>query len=102
MGLPMTSTDSRVAKRSKVLKAAKIIFNKSQSIMDCTVRDMSTTGARLICREPHLIPDDIRFILTQDNTIREARVMWRRGELMGIHFTSEPERAPARKFVTSL
>jgi hypothetical protein len=81
-----------------VLKAAKLIFNNNQSIIDCGVRDMSLTGAKLNCARATDVPDEIRFLMIQDNTIRDARVMWRRGEALGIHFTSDPARAPARKF----
>ena len=94
----MTDTESRVAKRLRVLKSAKLIFNNNQSIIDCGVRDMSTTGAKLNCARATDVPDDVRFLLNQDNTIRDARVMWRRGEMLGIHFTSDAARAPARKY----
>jgi PilZ domain len=96
----MTNVDSRAAKRLRVLKSAKIIYNFSQSVMDCTVRDMSGTGAKIICANNHLLPDDIRIVFMQDNTIRDAKVMWRRGEQIGIKFTSDPQRAPPRKFTT--
>jgi ribosomal protein S1 len=33
--------------RSKTLKTAKILFNKNQSVIDCFVRDLSDSGARL-------------------------------------------------------
>jgi PilZ domain len=94
----MTESESRIAKRQRVLKSAKVIFNHNQSVIDCTVRDMSVTGARLITPNADLLPDQIRFLLVMENLIRDANVVWRRGELVGIHFTSEAVRAPARKY----
>jgi hypothetical protein len=94
----MTETESRIAKRQRVLKSAKAIFNHNQSVIDCTVRDISATGARLVTSNADLLPESIRFLLTQENLIRDAKVVWRRGQLIGIHFTSEFVRAPARKF----
>jgi hypothetical protein len=95
----MTEAESRTNKRLKVLKTGKIIFNNSLSVMSCTIRDLSDTGAKLIFGETATnLPDDFRLIFTQDNTMRDVKVMWRKGETVGVHFTSEPRRAPARKF----
>jgi len=41
------SSARRVTDRSKTLKSAKIVFNKNQSVIDCMVRDLSPTGAKL-------------------------------------------------------
>jgi PilZ domain len=94
----MENAETRVAKRQKVLKSAKLVFNSNGSVIDCTVKDMSSTGARLICKDSRMLPDEVRFLLSQDNTIRDVRIIWRRGELLGIHFLTEAQRAPARKF----
>jgi PilZ domain len=94
----MTESESRIAKRQKVLKSAKIIFNRNQSVVDCTVRDFSATGAKLLTANAGLIPDEVRLLLTQDNTIRDARVVWRKSDMLGVHFVSDAIRAPARKF----
>jgi PilZ domain len=94
----MADAESRVAKRLRVLKSAKIIFNFNSSVIDCQVRDMSATGARIVTGNADLLPDAVRFLLTQDNVIRDANVVWRRGELVGLHFTSDAVRAPPRKF----
>jgi PilZ domain len=90
--------DGRIAKRLRVLKSAKIIFNRNQSIVDCAIRDLSATGAKVICTAPVHIPDIVRILFTQDNTIRDAKVMWRKDEFLGLHFTSDATRAPPRKF----
>jgi hypothetical protein len=51
-----TEEEGRIAKRQKVLKTAKIVFNRNQSIVDCTVRDMSATGAKLLTSSAGVIP----------------------------------------------
>ncbi len=94
----MSETDGRIAKRQKVLKSAKIIFNRNQSVVDCTVRDHSATGAKLLTPNAAIVPDEMRLLLTQDNTIRDARVVWRKSDMLGVHFVSDAIRAPARKF----
>lgn len=94
----MDNVDGRVAKRLRVLKSAKIISNLSQSAVDCTVRDLSETGAKLLTAKAADLPDEFRIIFTQDNTIRDALVKWRKVGELGIVFTSEAKRAPPLKF----
>jgi hypothetical protein len=94
----MDNTEGRAAKRLRVLKSAKIVFNLSQSMVDCTVRDLSDTGAKLLLSKPTDVPDEFRIVFTQDNTIRDAQVKWRKAEQLGIVFTSEAKRAPPLKF----
>ena len=65
--------------------------------MDCTVRDLSETGAKLLCGEPHTVANEFRFLLPTDNSIRNARVVWRRDGMLGIEFTGEKTKAPVRK-----
>jgi hypothetical protein len=97
----MTDDEHRIAKRHKVLKSAKLIFDKNKAVFDCSVKDISATGAKLLVKSSFSIPDDVRFLLTQDNTIRDAKVVWRKGDQIGVHFLSDAVRAPARKFATS-
>lgn len=98
--LQMKETDenTRAARRSRVLKGAKLVHMKNWSLVDCTVRDMSETGARIICGDQFAVANEFRFLIQSDNTIQNARVVWRRGDLLGIEFFGEKTRAPARKY----
>lgn len=87
----------RAAMRQRVLKAGKILPPGNMSIVDCVIRDMSLTGARLAAGDQVAIPNEFRLVVLQDDTIRCAEVVWRRGDLIGVRFTSEPRRAPPRK-----
>jgi hypothetical protein len=46
----------RTNSRSKTLKSAKIVFNKNQSVIDCFVRDLSPTGAKLRLGDISAVP----------------------------------------------
>ena len=89
--------NKRNAKRMRVLKSAKLVNMNNWSLVDCTIRDMSETGARIICGDQMAVANEFRFLVPSDNTICNAKVVWRRGELLGIEFTSEKTRAPTRK-----
>lgn len=94
----MDDTNRRRAPRNRVLKDGKIILAGSWSVVDCTVRDWSATGARLRCRDQAAVPNDFRLVLPSDNSMRDAHVVWRRDDDIGVTFTSESRRAPPRKW----
>jgi PilZ domain len=100
MWLQMEAVDenNRAKTRSRVLKGAKLVHMSNWSLVDCTIRDLSETGARIICGHQFAVANEFRFLIPSSNTIQNARVVWRRGDLLGIEFTGEKTRAPARKF----
>jgi hypothetical protein len=93
----VTDANKRISNRSRVLKAAKLVSLNKWSVVDCTIRDMSETGARIICKDQLAVANEFRFLMPFENTIRNARVIWRREDALGIEFTSVKERAPTRK-----
>ncbi len=88
----------RIARRNKVLKAGKILAPGNLAVVDCTIRDMSETGARIVAGDQMAIPNAFRLVVPMDNIMREAIVKWRRGTLVGIAFTGEAKRPPPRKW----
>ena len=92
-----TISNNRTATRSRVLKSAKIISMNQMSVLDCTVRDLSETGAKLLCADPLSVANIFRFMLPAENTIRDARVVWRRNGVLGIEFTGEKTKASSLK-----
>ena len=94
----MTAEDKRVALRSRILKAGKIVSMNYGSVVDCSVRDMSATGALIRCKNQNDMPDEFQLLIQSDNWIRSVKVMWRRNDLAGLQFTGEARRAPPRKW----
>ena len=85
-----TSTDNRRhAKRFHAQHPAKIVFGP-ESMISCTVRDISTGGARIAVM-PHMpLPQNFElFIAAHDLQVRQARVCWRKGGFAGIAFSSD-------------
>ncbi len=93
----MVEESKRKAVRARVLKGAKIVSMNQWSVVDCTIRDLSATGARIICGDQAAVPNEFRFLIPSENTICTAKVVWRREGMLGIAFTSEKTRAPVRK-----
>jgi 2-succinyl-5-enolpyruvyl-6-hydroxy-3-cyclohexene-1-carboxylate synthase len=87
----------RVAKRQRVLKTAKIVLDNWRAI-DCTLRDVSETGAKIIVDSTGHIPEKFRLFLSSDNTIRDVQIAWKQHNMLGVYFSSEPKSCGLRKF----
>ena len=75
-----------------------MLFPNTLSAIDCTIRDLSQTGAKVVCADPAAVPDEFRLVILVDMVMRDVKVAWRKPDLIGVHFTSEPRRAPPRKW----
>ena len=98
---PAASNEHRVAKRHRVLKSAKIVFDDWRAI-DCTVRDLSETGAKIQVGGAHLLPHKFRLLMVSENTIRSVQIAWKLNDTIGVAFRGPAEKAPVRKFVTGM
>ena len=56
-------TNNRETQRQRVLKQGKMLLPNNMSMIDCTVRDLSDTGAKLLCSDPGAIPNEFRLVL---------------------------------------
>jgi len=55
-------------------------------VIDCTIRNISETGAQLKVPTTVAIPDQFEFRQTMGGKGRLVPVVWRRGDLIGIRF----------------
>ncbi len=94
----MGGEEKRRSVRHRVLKDGKIVMMNNWSVIDCCVRDLSATGARIRCQDPAAVPNEFRLLIPHDQTIRTVRVVWRREDYCGLHFTSPPKAPPPRKW----
>lgn len=76
--------EHRIAPRKRVLKAGTIEFGGGA--IDCTVRNLSETGAALSVESPVGIPSEFNLIVSTDQVNRTCRVVWRKENRIGIAF----------------
>ena len=93
---PKHASDQRVAPRLKALIAARIAFNNGQSTLDCLIRNLSDTGAKLIVSAAVALPDSFDLLIPQKSVTRRVRIVWRRGEAMGVRFDEGAPRSESR------
>ena len=76
--------EHRVAARHRVLKAGTISF--AGGGIDCTVRNLSETGAALEVITPLFIPDRFTLVIPTDQLMRPCHIVWRKEKRMGVAF----------------
>jgi PilZ domain len=81
-------SERRRATRQKSFLRGCIYFNNRRSALDCLIRDISQTGARLIFSETVSIPDVVDLHIPQKDQMLRVHVQWRHGEEIGIAFAA--------------
>ena len=79
-----TPGDRRRASRQRVLLAGKIVFNHGARSLDCAIRDLSDTGAKVRLAGAELVPGEVYLIEMRRGIAFEARVAWVRGTELGL------------------
>ena len=77
-------SERRTKDRQRVLKAGRIVFNGGASVLDCTVRNVSGTGACLVVVNALTIPAE--FELQFDGDRQPSEVVWRQANRVGVRF----------------
>ena len=73
------------APRRRLLKAGRIAFGGGAAF-DCTVRNLSETGAALEVTSPVGIPEHFTLVIEADHSHVPCRVVWRKERRIGVHF----------------
>ena len=76
--------ETRIAPRHRVLKAGTIEFGGGA--IDCTVRNLSQTGAALEVVTPLFIPDHFTLFVPSEQLKRPCHIAWRKEKRIGVRF----------------
>lgn len=71
--------------RIRVFKGAKIVFQGRAATIDCTIRNLSESGARLMVASVVGIPDLFELAVPSE-PIRQCRLIWRKTGQIGVAF----------------
>ena len=83
-GMVRSMSEHRTSLRQRVLKAGEIEFGGGA--IDCTVRNLSETGAALSVESPVGIPAEFNLVILSDDVNRRCRVVWRKEKRIGVTF----------------
>jgi two-component system cell cycle response regulator len=78
--------DKRKIARRRVLKVGKIVFADAIRVLDCTIRDLSGEGARLIVGNTVGVPDTFQLFEKSTGKLYPATVIWRQNDAVGVKF----------------
>ncbi len=76
-------SEDRIAPRSSTRQKGTAVVDGRTEI-NCTIRDLSATGARLSFQNPTILPRT--FWLRFDDTEQQVTVRWRSGLYAGVRF----------------
>ena len=80
--------------RHKTFIKGRIYFNNRLSSMDCIVRDVTNSGARLEVSENVPLPDAFEIYMPNKDEYFHAQVEWRKGGSMGVSWSSDQASRP--------
>lgn len=80
--------------RLRTFLKGRIVFNNGNSSMDCLVRDLSGSGARLMLSQTATLPEGFDLHIPAKERVHKATLRWRREDSIGVTFAEEPVPAP--------
>jgi predicted ABC-class ATPase len=80
-----TMIENRSAPRHRVFKHGTVAFRSGGSI-DCTVRNISSSGARIDVAIPIRLPQSFTLIIEADQFMRHCHPVWSSNQRIGIAF----------------
>lgn len=86
-------SEHRRAQRTRTFLGARAVFNSGLSSVECQVRDLSETGAKLIVDEPSYLPEEFQLEVPRRGLSCKAKVRWRSSDAVGIQFVDQPATA---------
>ena len=74
----------RANPRRRIFKAGQIQFGPST--VDCIVRDISATGARIVVKSPTWFPARFVLAVASDGISKPCHIVWRSDGQIGLAF----------------
>lgn len=78
-------SEKRTVPRHRVLKRGTLAFNGG-GVLDCTVRNISETGARIDIANPVGVPKVFTLVIEADHFKRRCHAVWCSERQIGVAF----------------
>ena len=85
MAMNEAMTEKRIAPRHRVFKHGMLAFRDGGGI-DCTVRSLSATGARIDIVNPVGLPESFLLVIEADHFSRACHPVWSKDKQIGVAF----------------
>jgi hypothetical protein len=89
-------SDKRTTTRQRSFLKGRVLFNGGQSSLECLIRDISASGARLELSASVTLPDRFDLYLPHRDETSKVQIQWRRDNQLGVAFeqADAPPAAP--------
>lgn len=88
---------ARTALRTRTFLKGVVLYDNRRVSIECTIRDLSDTGARIAFQSPMTTPDHIELFIPQKNRTYLADVKRREGCEVGVAFRDQRSGEPRRE-----
>ncbi len=87
----MSMAEVRQDERVRAFLRARIVFNNNSSTIDCTIKNFSSSGAKIELDSTLSIPAEFDLDVPQKGRVYRARMMWRDANSLGVRFLEKAE-----------
>lgn len=87
--------DYRAERRERCLLPARVELAKDFGSVDCVIRNISLSGAQLVCSPATPLPVTFSLVIPSRRASMRARVRWSDGVFYGVAFECDREVEPA-------
>ncbi len=84
---PLDDINARGEVRQKVLRRGKITYQNYE--IECQVRDLSSTGARLRLAGDVTVPSCFKLLILPEKITKQVQVCWRDELMLGVRFMED-------------
>ena len=78
--------EKRRTQRTRIMKEAQLVFDQGNSVVHCTVRDVSANGACLQLASTIVLPEVFELSFDSFHSARWCHLKWRAESRIGISF----------------
>lgn len=89
------ATRSRTYLQGKLVYGDGILAPDDAFTLDCTIRDLSESGAKITLAKHQSLPDDLYLIVVKHAVAYKAKVVWQKFPVRGLTFTKRYDLAEA-------
>ena len=90
----MSLVEPRSTDRVRCLLRARILFNNNNSTIDCVIKNISETGAKIALNTETTVPVDFNLEIPARGQTLRARIIWRDTDSIGVGFVEQMPAAP--------
>ena len=89
-------SEARKLDRARSILGAHIVFNNRNSTVDCQIRNISKSGARLAISNTFTLPEEFDIEVPQKGRTYRARLCWRDEQSAGVEFVLDTTDSSSR------